>query len=160
SPLCRCRGSRRGGVGSIRPGTPLPTTCPALLCGSAANPCHSRVPMTPVTTTTSPAIHRIYIIFLGATAALGGMMFGFDIAIIVGAGPFLVQHFRLTDLGLGWAYSSLLFGCVVGSVAAGHWTDHYGRQRLLVYVAILFVHHLGRDRSGTDVQPFHPRKAC
>jgi SP family arabinose:H+ symporter-like MFS transporter len=79
-----------------------------------------------------------YVFFLGATAALGGMMFGFDLAIIVGAGPFLVQHFGLSDLGLGWAYSSLLFGCIFGSVIAGRLTDRYGRQRILLVVAILF----------------------
>ncbi len=66
-------------------------------------------------------------------------MFGFDLAIIVGAGPFLVQHFGLSDFGLGWAYSSLLFGCVLGSIAAGRLTDKFGRQRLLVLVAILFL---------------------
>jgi sugar porter (SP) family MFS transporter len=80
-----------------------------------------------------------YVIFLGATAALGGTMFGFDLGIIVGAGPFLVQHFGLSDLGLGWAYSSLLFGCVAGSVAAGRLTDTYGRQRILLFVALLFL---------------------
>ncbi len=80
-----------------------------------------------------------YVIFLGATAALGGMMFGFDLAIIVGAGPFLIQHFGLGDLGLGWAYSSLLFGCVLGSVLAGRLTDTYGRQRILLIVAALFL---------------------
>jgi SP family arabinose:H+ symporter-like MFS transporter len=79
-----------------------------------------------------------YVVFLGATAALGGTMFGFDLAIIVGAGPFLVQHFGLSDLGLGWAYSSLLFGCVLGSVAAGRLTDTYGRQRILLIVSVLF----------------------
>lgn len=83
--------------------------------------------------------NSLYVAFLGATAALGGMMFGFDIAIIVGAGPFLIGHFGLSDLGLGWAYSSLLFGCILGSVGAGRWADIYGRQRLLVYVAVLFV---------------------
>jgi len=66
-------------------------------------------------------------------------MFGFDLAIIVGAGPFLVQHFGLGDLGLGWAYSSLLFGCVLGSVAAGRLTDYYGRQKMLLFVALLFL---------------------
>jgi len=47
-------------------------------------------------------IHLRYLIFLAATAALGGLLFGFDIAIITGAGPFLVQHFALNDLALGW----------------------------------------------------------
>jgi SP family arabinose:H+ symporter-like MFS transporter len=55
-----------------------------------------------------------YVLFLACTAALGGLLFGFDIAIITGAGPFITRHFALTDIGLGWAFSSLLFGCVLG----------------------------------------------
>ena len=77
--------------------------------------------------------------FLACTAALGGLLFGFDIAIITGAGPFIVRAFSLGDLGLGWAFSSLLFGCVVGSFIAGKLTDRYGRRRLLILVAVLFA---------------------
>ena len=84
-------------------------------------------------------INVSYVIFLAGTAALGGLLFGFDIAIIAGAGPFLIQHFQLTDLSLGWAFSSLLFGCVLGSAAAGRLTDRYGRRRLLLLVAVLFA---------------------
>ncbi|HEY7212600.1 MAG TPA: sugar porter family MFS transporter [Bryobacteraceae bacterium] len=73
------------------------------------------------------------------TAALGGLLFGFDIAIITGAGPFLKEHFSLDDLNLGWAFSSLLFGCVLGSLAAGRITDRYGRKRILLWVAALFA---------------------
>ncbi|MDR5727839.1 MAG: MFS transporter, partial [Terriglobia bacterium] len=87
----------------------------------------------------SSSINMRYVVFLAATAALGGLLFGFDIAIITGAGPFLLQHFSLDDLGLGWAFSSLLFGCVLGSFAAGKYTDRYGRQKMLVWVAILFA---------------------
>jgi SP family arabinose:H+ symporter-like MFS transporter len=80
-----------------------------------------------------------YVIFLACTAALGGLLFGFDIAIITGAGPFLTEHFVLNDIGLGVAFSSLLFGCVLGSFFAGRVTDRYGRKRLLVWVALLFA---------------------
>lgn len=80
-----------------------------------------------------------YVIFLAATAALGGLLFGFDIAIITGAGPFLIQHFNLNDLSLGWAFSSLLFGCILGSAVAGRFTDLYGRRKLLLWVAALFA---------------------
>jgi len=80
-----------------------------------------------------------YVIFLGSTAALGGLLFGFDIAIITGAGPFLMEHFKLDDMSLGWAFSSLLFGCVVGSVLAGRLTDTYGRRGVLLWVAVLFA---------------------
>jgi SP family arabinose:H+ symporter-like MFS transporter len=79
-----------------------------------------------------------YLIFLAATAALGGLLFGFDIAIITGAGPFLTQRFQLNDLSLGWAFSSLLFGCVIGSAAAGRFTNRLGRRSILLWVAALF----------------------
>lgn len=84
-------------------------------------------------------MHRRYVIFLACTAALGGLLFGFDIAIITGAGPFLTRHFALSDLSLGWAFSSLLFGCVLGSFLAGRLTDRFGRKRMLVWVAVLFA---------------------
>jgi SP family arabinose:H+ symporter-like MFS transporter len=80
-----------------------------------------------------------YVIFLASTAALGGLLFGFDVAIITGAGPFLTRHFALSDISLGWAFSSLLFGCVLGSFAAGQLTDRLGRKRMLVWVAVLFA---------------------
>ena len=84
-------------------------------------------------------INLSYVIFLAATAALGGLLFGFDIAIITGAGPFLTQHFKLSDLSLGWAFSSLLFGCVIGSTVAGRLTDFYGRKKILLFVPVLFA---------------------
>jgi sugar porter (SP) family MFS transporter len=84
-------------------------------------------------------INLSYVIFLAATAALGGLLFGFDIAIITGAGSFLTEHFKLNDLSLGFAFSSLLFGCVLGSTAAGRVTNLYGRRRLLLWVAIVFA---------------------
>jgi MFS transporter, SP family, arabinose:H+ symporter len=84
-------------------------------------------------------INVSYVIFLAATAALGGLLFGFDIAIITGAGPFLTKHFNLSDLSLGWAFSSLLFGCGLGSTVAGRLTDFYGRKKILLVVAVLFA---------------------
>jgi SP family arabinose:H+ symporter-like MFS transporter len=84
-------------------------------------------------------INLRYVAFLACTAALGGLLFGFDIAIITGAGPFLTKQFALDDLSLGWAFSSLLFGCVLGCFIAGKLTDRYGRKRLLVAVALLFA---------------------
>jgi len=87
----------------------------------------------------SAPINLRYVVFLGSTAALGGLLFGFDIAIITGAGPFLAHEFALSDIGLGWAFSSLLFGCVLGCFIAGKLTDKYGRKKLLLVVAALFA---------------------
>jgi sugar porter (SP) family MFS transporter len=80
-----------------------------------------------------------YVLFLAATAATGGLLFGFDVAIISGAGPFLVQQFKLNDLSMGVAFSSLLFGCVIGCAVAGRITDKIGRKRVLLVVAVLFA---------------------
>lgn len=70
---------------------------------------------------------------------MGGLLFGFDIGIIAGAGPFLLRQFHLSDLGLGWAYSALLFGCIVGSAVAGRASDLYGRKKVLVWSGVLFA---------------------
>ncbi len=84
-------------------------------------------------------INRGYLAFLAITGALGGLLFGFDIAIITGAGPFIARRFHLSDLSLGWAFSSLLFGCVIGCFVAGKLADRYGRKKLLVLVAAFFA---------------------
>ena len=84
-------------------------------------------------------INLRYVIFLAATAALGGLLFGFDIGIITGAGLFLTKHFGLSDLSLGWAFSCLLFGCMLGSAVAGRLSDLYGRRTTLLWVAVLFA---------------------
>jgi SP family arabinose:H+ symporter-like MFS transporter len=80
----------------------------------------------------------IFLLSAVLTAALGGVLFGFDIAIITGAGPFLKTHFGLSDIGLGWAFSSLLFGCVLGSLVTGRLADRYGRRKALLWAAVLF----------------------
>jgi SP family arabinose:H+ symporter-like MFS transporter len=82
--------------------------------------------------------HR-FVAFLSITAALGGLLFGFDISIITGAGPFFSEHFKLDELTQGLAYSSLLFGCIPGSVIAGRLTDLFGRRRVLLVVAVVFA---------------------
>jgi SP family arabinose:H+ symporter-like MFS transporter len=79
------------------------------------------------------------LIFISIVAALGGLLFGFDIAIITGAGPYLVETFDLNNIQEGWAYSSLLFGCIIGAAVAGRITDAIGRKKILIIVAVLFA---------------------
>lgn len=90
-------------------------------------------------TKTNGEIRTSYLTLLTVTAALGGLLFGFDIAIITGAGPFVQQHFGLNELQLGWGFSSLLFGCIIGSAIAGRVTDIFGRRKILLGVAVLFA---------------------
>lgn len=72
-------------------------------------------------------------------AALGGLLFGFDTAVISGAIVFLKNQFRLGELMLGWVVASTLVGCVVGSAIAGVLADRFGRKRMLVLSALLFL---------------------
>ena len=80
-----------------------------------------------------------HLLLYSMVAALGGLLFGFDIAIITGAGPFLTEAFGLTSIQEGWAYSSLLFGCILGAAGAGRMTDLWGRKRILIFVALTFM---------------------
>ncbi|MFS0770828.1 sugar porter family MFS transporter [Sphingomonas sp. 1P08PE] len=76
---------------------------------------------------------------IAGSAAFGGLMFGFDVAIITGAGPFIERDFHLNPLALGWAFSALLFGCVVGAAAAGPLVERVGRRPTLIAVALIFA---------------------
>jgi len=90
-----------------------------------------------------------YLILLTSVAALGGLLFGFDIAIITGAAPFIQEYFNLDEFTLGWAVSSLLWGCIFGAAVAGRITDIYGRKKILLLVAILFT----ITSIGTGIAP-------
>jgi SP family xylose:H+ symportor-like MFS transporter len=84
---------------------------------------------------------------LTMVAALGGLLFGYDTAVISGAVGSLDNNF-IAPLGLdeGWrntlsglTVSSALFGCILGSMVAGSLADRYGRKRGLVVAAVLFL---------------------
>ena len=64
-----------------------------------------------------------YKYLVSLAAAMGGLMFGFDIAIISGTVPFIQKYFALNDLALGWGVSSLLAGCILGALLAGKISD-------------------------------------
>jgi sugar porter (SP) family MFS transporter len=70
---------------------------------------------------------------------MGGLMFGFDIAIISGAVPFIQPYFGWNELQLGWGVSSLLVGAIIGAFGSGVLTDKYGRKRILIIVALFFA---------------------
>ncbi len=72
-------------------------------------------------------------------AALGGMLFGFDTAVISGVIPFITVFFQMSDAQLGWAVSSALAGCVVGALFIGRPGDVYGRKSMLKFMGLLFL---------------------
>lgn len=81
----------------------------------------------------------VYIWAISATAALGGLLFGYDWVVIGGAKPFYEPYFHLTsDAQIGWANSCALLGCLIGSVLSGALSDRLGRKKLLIVAAFLF----------------------
>lgn len=96
----------------------------------------------------------LYAWLIAGAAAFGGLMFGFDIAIITGAGPFIERAFMLDHLALGWAFSALLFGCVLGAAAAGPLVERLGRRMVLIIVAILFAVTTVMTGAATDFTLF------
>jgi len=76
---------------------------------------------------------------LSMIAAFGGLLFGFDTAVVSGAIGFMEQYFDLNEVQVGWAVSSLIIGCIVGAAIAGVLGDRFGRKKVLIMAAILFI---------------------
>jgi len=96
-------------------------------------------------TANAPAVHPalisgpLYLVLISGVAALGGLLFGYDTAVISGAiGP-LQNHFALSSGATGWAASSALAGCVMGTAVAGLWGDSLGRRKILLVSAVCFL---------------------
>ena len=92
-----------------------------------------------------------YIWTVSAVAALGGLLFGYDWVVIGGAKPFYEKFFQLTEPALqGWAVGCALVGCLLGAILSGSLSDRYGRKRLLLLAAFLFmVTSLGTALAGS-----------
>ncbi|MDD2618375.1 MAG: sugar porter family MFS transporter [Bacteroidales bacterium] len=82
-----------------------------------------------------------YVLGLSMVSAMGGLLFGYDWVVIGGAKPFYELFFAIGDAPVlqGWAMSSALIGCVFGAVMAGRTADKFGRKKLLIAAAVLFI---------------------
>lgn len=79
-----------------------------------------------------------YVVLVSCVAALGGLLFGYDTAVINGAIGFLEEHFELNPVQKGWAGGCALVGCCIGVALAGFMSDLFGRRRTLILAAVLF----------------------
>jgi len=87
-----------------------------------------------------PAFNMRFIWATTLVSAMGGLLFGYDWVVIGGAKPFYEKFFGLTTPSqIGWAMSSALVGCLVGSLVSGGLSDRYGRKRLLILAGFLFT---------------------
>jgi sugar porter (SP) family MFS transporter len=80
-----------------------------------------------------------YLLRSAAVAALGGLLFGFDTAVIAGTTDALSKTFHLAPGMLGVTVSSALWGTIIGSMFAGLPGDRYGRRDSLRGMAVCYV---------------------
>lgn len=90
-----------------------------------------------------------YIYKATLVAAVGGLLFGYDTAVIAGAIGFMKTYYALSDAMTGWVASCALLGCVVGAMYAGKLSDIVGRKKVLMLAALLFA----VSSVGTAVAP-------
>ncbi|MCD6332322.1 MAG: sugar porter family MFS transporter [Bacteroidales bacterium] len=86
-------------------------------------------------------INSRYLFTISLASAMGGLLFGYDWVVIGGAKPFYESFFNIAGQSAlqGWAMSSALVGCLLGAVFSGFLSDRYGRKRLLILAAFLFI---------------------
>jgi len=90
---------------------------------------------------TSYSYNWKYIIGVSFVSALGGLLFGYDWVVIGGAKPFYEPYFGISGIPAlqGWAMSCAIAGCIAGSMLSGWSSDRFGRKRLLIFSAFLFI---------------------
>ena len=72
-------------------------------------------------------------------AALGGLLFGFDTAVISGTKDALQLKFQLNEFWVGFTIASALIGTTLGSIVAGAPSDRFGRKPVLLVLAIFYL---------------------
>lgn len=94
--------------------------------------------------TTSQKGSRAYLFSIVLVAVLGGLLFGYDTAVISGAEKglqafFMGADFEYTDALHGITSSSALIGCILGSAISGLFATRLGRKRSLFVAGVLFL---------------------
>jgi len=74
-----------------------------------------------------------------AVAALGGLLFGFDTAVISGTTAALTQTYQLSPAFLGVTVASALWGTILGAMLAGLPGERHGRRDSLRAMAVLYL---------------------
>ena len=77
--------------------------------------------------------------FICMAAATGGLLFGFDTAVISGALEPIKTQFALNSIMEGWLVSSGLVGCIVGVLITGLLSDRIGRKKTILLSGLMFL---------------------
>ena len=80
-----------------------------------------------------------FVYVAAAISAFGGMLFGYDTGVISGAILFISKDFSLTQLQVEIVVSCVLIGALIGAMTGGVLADRFGRRRVIIATATLFV---------------------
>ena len=83
--------------------------------------------------------HPISVQYLLAIAGLGGLLYGIDFGVIAAASPYIKALRLFSDAELSWIVGAVLFGGIVSSLTAGMLAERFGRKRMIVASAALFL---------------------
>lgn len=91
---------------------------------------------------TKAKINMLYVTVLTLVATLGGLLFGYDTAVISGAErsveEYMIKPLGLSSLAHGATISSALIGCIIGGAVSGFFSSRLGRKKSLMLAAFLF----------------------
>ena len=79
------------------------------------------------------------LIFWSIVVALGGFLFGIDVAVISGAEQEIQKLWGLSDVLHGQAIASALYGTIIGALVGGIPAERYGRKNTLIFIGILYL---------------------
>lgn len=89
--------------------------------------------------------NKAYLYCICGVAVIGGLLFGYDTAVISGGEQALQKYFGAglgvdfySDFVHGWVVSSALVGCIIGGVISGFMAQHLGRRNSLIVASVLF----------------------
>jgi sugar porter (SP) family MFS transporter len=82
---------------------------------------------------------KLYTILIASVAALGGLLFGFDTAVIAGTLSSLRSYFNLSDAEIGLVVAAASIGCIPGAFFSGRLADYFGRKKMMATTAVLFI---------------------
>lgn len=77
--------------------------------------------------------------YICMTVAIGGLLFGFDTAVISGAINLIKTQFLLNTTMEGWLVSSGLLGCIIGVITTGFLSDRIGRKKTILLAGMMFL---------------------
>lgn len=87
---------------------------------------------------------KAYLLSIVLVAVLGGLLFGYDTAVISGAEKGLqaffmdASDFQYTDAWHGFTCASALIGCIIGSALSGYLASNWGRKKSLIFAGVMF----------------------